>query len=203
MPSLDSMRGAAILAVIVFHAFGSYAWRDELGSFWGPLASAAVGCGRFGVNGFFVLSGFLITTLLFKARQQPDFYKSFYLRRVLRILPVYLLVLAVVWTCGVISTRFLIAALLFLANFSRLFGAPMKQYGALWSLAVEEHFYLLWPTCVRRLHERTLLKILAVVLTSEPALRLLAVHLLNHIDIHYKRPMLLKNSCCARAAVFP
>ncbi len=75
MPSLDSMRGAAILAVIVFHAFGSYAWRDELGSFWGPLASAAVGCRRFGVNGFFVLSGFLITTLLCKARQQPDFYK--------------------------------------------------------------------------------------------------------------------------------
>ena len=191
MPSLDSMRGAAILMVLVFHGFGSYAWREELGAFWGPLASALVGCGRFGVNLFFVLSGFLITTLLFKARERPDFYKNFYMRRVLRILPVYLLVLAIVWACGIISTRFLVAALLFLANFSRLFGAPMKQFGALWSLAVEEHFYLLWPTCVRHLRESTLLKILAVVLIGEPLLRLSAIHLLNHIDIHYKTPFVL------------
>ncbi len=191
MPSLDSIRGAAILLVLMFHGFGSYAWTPMLGPFWGSLAARVVASGRFGVNVFFVLSGFLITTLLFKARERPDFYKDFYLRRVLRILPVYLLVLAIVWSCGIISTRFLIAALLFLANFSMLFGAPMSQFGALWSLAVEEHFYLIWPTCVRRLSERTLLGILAAVIVVEPILRLLAIHLLNHIDIHYKTPFVV------------
>ncbi len=191
MPSLDSIRGAAILLVLMFHGFGSYVWTPMLGPFWGSLAAGVIGSGRFGVNVFFVLSGFLITTLLFKARERPDFYKDFYIRRVLRILPVYLLVLAIVWSCGIISTRFLIAALLFLANFSMLFGAPLRQFGALWSLAVEEHFYLIWPTCVRHLRERTLVGILAAVIIGEPILRLLAIHLLNHIDIHYKTPFVL------------
>ncbi len=140
MPSLDSIRGAAILMVLLFHGFGSYGWVAAFGGFWGALASRLIAGGRFGVNVFFVLSGFLITTLLFKARERPDFYRNFYIRRVLRILPVYLLVLAIVWACGIISNRFLLAALLFLANFSQLFGAPMRQFGALWSLAVEEHF---------------------------------------------------------------
>lgn len=191
MPSLDSIRGAAILLVLMVHGFGSYVWTPMLGQFWGSLARRVIASGRFGVNVFFVLSGFLITTLLFKARERPDFYKDFYLRRVLRILPVYLLVLAVVWCCGIISTRFLLAALLFLANFSMLFGAPMKQFGALWSLAVEEHFYLIWPTCVRHLRERTLVGLLAAVIVGEPILRLLAVHLLSHIDIHYKTPFVV------------
>ncbi len=191
MPSLDSIRGGAILMVVLYHGFGSYGWQAAFGMFWGTLAAAAVSCGRFGVNVFFVLSGFLITTLLFKARERQDYYRNFYIRRALRILPIYLAVLALVWGLGIISNRFLAAALLFIANFSQLFGAPMRQFGLLWSLAVEEHFYFLWPTCVRRLTERTLILILVSVLAVEPLLRLLAIHLLAHIDIHYKTPFVL------------
>ncbi len=191
MPSLDSLRGAAILMVVLFHGFGSYGWQADLGVFWGSLAAAAVGCGRFGVNVFFVLSGLLISTLLFQARERDDYYRNFYIRRALRILPIYLAVLALVWGLGIISNRFLLAALLFIANFSQLFGAPLRQFGLLWSLAVEEHFYLLWPTCVRRLGDRALLTILISILTAEPLLRLLAIHLLAHIDIHYKTPFVL------------
>ncbi len=191
MPSLDSIRGAAVLMVILFHGFGSFAWHGELGRVWGPLASAVVGCGRFGVNVFFVLSGFLITTLLFKARERKDFYTNFYIRRVLRIVPVYLVVLAVLKLWGAIDFRFLLAAVLFIANFSRLFGAPLNEYGSLWSLAVEEHFYLLWPTCVRHLRERTLFRILLAVIVLEPLLRLPAIHLLGHVDINYKTPFVL------------
>ena len=191
MPSLDSIRGIAVLMVIFFHGYGWYSWKLELGGFWGGLASAVVGCGRFGVNVFFVLSGFLITGLLLKARERRDFYQNFYLRRVLRILPIYLLLLTVLWLWHIIDFRFLAAAVLFIANFSRLFGAPLNEYGSLWSLAVEEHFYLLWPTCVRRLKERTLFRILIVVLVAEPVLRLLAIHISAHIDIHYKTPFVL------------
>ena len=191
MPSLDSIRGIAVLMVILFHGFGGYAWQDVLGGSWGAVAQAVVGCGRFGVNVFFVLSGFLITGLLVKARERKDFYQNFYIRRVLRILPVYLLVLAILKLWHVVDFAFVAAALLFLANFSRLFGAPLDEYGSLWSLAVEEHFYLLWPTCVRRLQERTLRIILLCVIVGEPLLRLVAAHLSSRIDIHYKTPFVL------------
>ena len=191
MPSLDSIRGLAVLMVILFHGFGGYPWAAVLGGFWGPLAQSVIGCGRFGVNVFFVLSGFLITGLLMKARERKDFYQNFYIRRVLRILPVYLLVLLILKLWHVVDFAFVAAAVLFLANFSKLFGAPLYEYGSLWSLAVEEHFYLIWPTCVRRLRERTLLIILLVVVSVEPLLRLIAIHISSRIDIHYKTPFVL------------
>ena len=191
MPTLDSLRGAAVLMVILFHGYGGFDWTGLLGSTFGPLSQAVVGCGRFGVNVFFVLSGFLITGLLLKARERRDYYQNFYIRRVLRILPVYLVVLAVLKIWHVVDYRFVLASVLFLANFSRLFGAPLDEYGSLWSLAVEEHFYLLWPTCVRRLREQVLLRLLVVVVIGEPLLRLLAIHVSSRIDIHYKTPFVL------------
>jgi peptidoglycan/LPS O-acetylase OafA/YrhL len=177
--------------VIVFHGFGGYNWRDAYGDFWGGLASTLVGVGRFGVNVFFVLSGFLITGLLFKAHDRKDYYLNFYIRRVLRIVPVYVVVLVILKIWHVVDFRFVAAALLFLANFSRLFGAPLNEYGPVWSLAVEEHFYLFWPTCVRRFQEKVLLRLLLLVIVSEPLLRFAAIHISNHIDIHYKTPFVL------------
>ena len=191
MPSLDSVRGFAVLMVVLFHGFIGFPWVTLLGQHAGLLAKSLIGSGRFGVNVFFVLSGFLITGLLLKAREREDFYRDFYLRRVLRILPAYLLVLAVLWSAHVVEVRFVLASLLFLANFARLFGASLNEYGSLWSLAVEEHFYLLWPTCVRRLRDRTLTRLLLLTVVGEPLLRLLAAHISTRIDIHYKTPFVL------------
>ena len=190
MPSLDSIRGVAILMVLLFHGFGGFDW-TFLGGVWGPLCHAAVGYGRLGVQLFFVLSGFLITGLLMKAREQPDYYRNFYIRRVLRIVPVYLVMLAVLKIWKPVSWGFVLASLLFMANFSRLFGAPLREYGSLWSLAVEEHFYLLWPTFVHRLRVERLIKILIGVIVVEPLLRTIAINIKSNIDIHYKTPFVL------------
>ena len=190
MPSLDSIRGFAILMVLLFHGYGGFDW-TPLGSFWGPLCHAAVGYGRLGVQLFFVLSGFLITGLLMKARERTDYYQNFYMRRVLRIVPVYLVMLAVLKIWKPVSWGFVLASLLFMANFSRLFGAPLREYGSLWSLAVEEHFYLLWPTFVRRLRVEQLIKILIGVIIAEPLLRAVAININSNIDIHYKTPFVL------------
>ena len=191
MPSIDSLRGIAVLMVVLFHGFASYRWIPAFGPFWGTLAQETVGAGRFGVNVFFVISGFLITGILLNTRDRPDFYKSFYWRRALRILPIYLLTLLALGLLHVIDWRFALAALLFIPNFSRVFGAPLTEYGVLWTLGVEEQFYLLWPTCVRRFRERTLFRLLLPILIGEPLLRLAAAHLSAHIDIHYKTPFVL------------
>ncbi len=191
MPSLDSIRGFAVLMVVLFHGFASFDWRTAYGGFWGSLLASFVDCGQFGVDVFFVLSGFLITGLLLKAREQTGYYKNFYIHRILRIVPVYLLLLVVLELWHIVDFRFVLAAVLFLANFSRLFGAPLNEYGSLWSLAVEEHFYLLWPACVRRFSERTLLYLLGATLIAEPLLRLVAIHISPRIDIHYKTPFVL------------
>ncbi len=177
--------------VVLFHGFGAYAWVPNLGERWGRLLFAVVSTGRFGVNGFFVLSGFLITGILLRSREEPGYYRRFYMRRSLRILPAYLLLLLVLRLLHVIDTRFALAAVLFIANFARLFGAPLTEYLPLWSIAVEEQFYLLWPTCVRRLRRRTLALSLAAVIVAEPLLRLLAVHISTHIDVRYKTPFVL------------
>jgi peptidoglycan/LPS O-acetylase OafA/YrhL len=113
-----------------------------------------------GVNLFFVLSGFLITGILLDSKSKADYYRSFYIRRALRILPLYygvLIVLAVVARTGLVgrhaSWAFLGLSFLYLSNVTELFGVTM-QYGVLWSLSVEEHFYLLWPAAVRSLSRR-------------------------------------------------
>ncbi len=191
MPSIDSLRGLAVLMVVLFHGLASWPWTHSFGPFWGPLTQETIAAGRFGVNVFFVISGFLITGILLNTRDRPGFYKTFYRHRALRILPVYLLTLLVLLLLHVIEWRFALAALLFIPNFSRVLGAPLTEYGVLWTLGVEEQFYLLWPTCVRRLRERTLLRLLVVLLAAEPLLRLAAALLSAHIDIHYKTPFVL------------
>jgi peptidoglycan/LPS O-acetylase OafA/YrhL len=119
-------------------------------------------CGWAGVNLFFVLSGFLITGILLKDRNDSDYYRNFYMRRALRILPAYyavLVLLLVLARTGAIerhaSWSFLGLSFIYLANMTELFGVP-GQYSVLWSLAVEEHFYFLWPAVVRSASRRLL-----------------------------------------------
>jgi len=190
MPELDSLRGIACLMVLFFHGFGNRYVPERLNAverFFVHLC----GYGFTGVNLFFVLSGFLITGILLETRQRSDYYRRFYIRRALRILPLYygiLLLLVLVWRTGLtdrpFSWAFLGFSAIYLANTTPLFGVPI-QFGVLWSLAVEEHFYLLWPTFVRRL-KPTNLTILAVVLClAAVAFRLAAFHLGSNVFGYY------------------
>jgi peptidoglycan/LPS O-acetylase OafA/YrhL len=168
MPELDSVRGLAILLVLLLHGT-ALPLQGRLSKL-GKVFYAVTQHGGVGVNLFFVLSGFLITGILLDARHNPDYFRRFYIRRALRILPAFYATLLVLLIGGWISWRFVTLSLLFLANSTWFFGIPL-QYGPLWSLAVEEHFYLLWPTAVHRLSARSLALVAALVVTASPVLR--------------------------------
>lgn len=155
MPELDSVRGVAILLVVFYHGFF---WSNNLTGLTGA-ARSFVNITRFGwlgVNLFFVLSGFLITGILFDSREKDHYYKNFYVRRALRILPVFYGVLIVLAFVPGQSHRYLVLSFFYLSNLAPLFAVPMT-YTMLWSLAVEEHFYLVWPFIVRNLGRRWLM----------------------------------------------
>jgi peptidoglycan/LPS O-acetylase OafA/YrhL len=153
IPALDGLRGVAILLVIPHNAdlfSNSAPW------LW-PMALLAH-AGWLGVQLFFVLSGFLITRNLLAARGQPDYLRSFFVRRVLRIFPLYFLTLLVGLVLLPQLVEFSPGALAshrhqawlwtFTSNWAQPFGADVSGFSHFWSLAVEEQFYLLWPFVV-------------------------------------------------------
>lgn len=115
-----------------------------------------------GVDLFFVLSGFLITGILYEARTNANYFRDFYIRRALQILPMYWGVLTIILVVGLVRhlhlSRALIPDYLFVQNLMHRhiimhpaylaqngpFRLPL-ELGAFCSLCVEEHFYLLWP----------------------------------------------------------
>jgi peptidoglycan/LPS O-acetylase OafA/YrhL len=182
MPELDSLRGVAILLVLFFHGFSFKLGEGHLTGV-PHLFVVTTGGGWMGVNLFFVLSGFLITGILLDSKSRPDFYKRFYIRRALRILPAYyallILLLLISWMHLLHSRQvglpFVALSFVYLSNVTALFGVP-AQYAALWSLAVEEHFYLLWPTVVRNISARAVALSGLTVFLVCPTLRALAYH---------------------------
>ncbi|HTH53861.1 MAG TPA: acyltransferase [Edaphobacter sp.] len=148
LPELDGIRGIAALLVFFHHlCFTGVPVAEWNSSLIHGLATAA-SFGDSGVNVFFVLSGFLITSLIIRDRESPDFYRDFYWKRALRILPLYAFC-----TIGLLifipgSGRFVLLCLFFIANFANVF--HVSSIGPFWTLAIEEQFYLLWPTIVRR-----------------------------------------------------
>ena len=142
--SLDGWRAVGVSLVLVSHAPYTTGFPAR---FEGPLAS--VFDGELGVRIFFVLSGFLITYLLLEeaGRTGSISLRRFYVRRALRILPIYvtyLLTLALLTALGLYHDSFSswFGSLTFTRN---LFGAGRSATSQLWSLAVEEQFYLVWP----------------------------------------------------------
>jgi peptidoglycan/LPS O-acetylase OafA/YrhL len=170
MPELDTIRGIAILAVLFYHGFF---WQTDVPSFVGVerLFISLMWVGRLGVSLFFVLSGFLITGLLLDTRSRSDYYSRFYIRRALRILPAYYAILLVLAATRHSTSPFLLLSMVYLSNLTPLFGIAIS-YPVLWSLAVEEHFYLLWPAIVRHLTLRRLALLSSVVVVVTPMTRL-------------------------------
>ncbi|MFI5096519.1 MAG: acyltransferase family protein [Candidatus Acidiferrales bacterium] len=169
MPELDSVRGIAILGVVLCHGFF---WSSGLTGLSG-ITRFLVSITRFGglgVNLFFVLSGFLITGILVEMRSGPRYYSKFYFRRVIRILPaLYALLLVLCFVPGQNRAYILLSAF-FLANIAPILHVPYT-YGMLWSLAVEEHFYFVWPLAVRNLRTRVLMYFAAGIVVASPILR--------------------------------
>jgi peptidoglycan/LPS O-acetylase OafA/YrhL len=154
MPELDVIRGIAILLVVFYHGF-SWAYPTLHFSGAGQFFVRLTSCGWLGVNLFFVLSGFLITGILLDAKEKSHYFGRFYLRRALRILPIYYSLLLILLILGRSTRSYFLLNILFLSNVTTLFGVE-ASYGPLWSLSVEEHYYSLWPMIVRRLTRRQL-----------------------------------------------
>ena len=152
IPELQGLRGLAVLGVVFYHS------RPRLE---GTAVYGAAQWGWAGVNLFFVLSGFLITSILLESRKKEHYFRNFYGRRVLRIWPVYLLTLAVCygkadWFVGepagvAIRTAPWWAYILFVQNLFHLTLPP--GIGPTWSLAIEEQYYFLWAPLVRVLRQ--------------------------------------------------
>ena len=145
--SLDGWRAVAITLVLLSHTWATNN-PPQVPAWLLPLMSQ----GDLGVRIFFVLSGFLITTLLIAehARYGDISLRNFYVRRALRIFPVYylyLLVLAVLQALSLTSEAFSswAGSLTYTRN---MFGRGDSATGHLWSLAVEEQFYLVWPAAL-------------------------------------------------------
>jgi peptidoglycan/LPS O-acetylase OafA/YrhL len=142
LPTLDGWRAVAITAVILCHAFG----REDTGS---KINSLILSLGQQGVSLFFTISGYLITTLLLDERQRGGIsLRGFYIRRAFRILPPAYIYLAAVATIGVsglihLAPGEILSAALVYNNYW-----PSRSWFTqhFWSLSMEEHFYLLWPS---------------------------------------------------------
>ena len=170
MPGLDVLRGVAVLSVYFFHASGTL---DEgIASTQGARMLRAIASpGWAGVNLFFVLSGFLITGKLLDTKMRPNYWSSFYVRRALRILPVYLVILLLTKAYFHLHWIYVVMCVLYAANIANYFSSIGPGYGPLWSLAVEEQFYLVWPLMVRRLTLRGLAILSCAIIVVCPVLR--------------------------------
>jgi len=186
---LDGLRGAAIFMVLVYH-YVSQQGAAPAGSLTASV-QRAVSMWATGVDLFFVLSGFLIGGILMQQRDSPSFFRTFYIRRSVRILPIYYLWTTLYIVLVLAAGPFLRAHAhsgmtpqlgwpvyihyLFLQNFAffSLAGLASAWFGPTWSLAIEEQFYLLSPLIVRLVSPRRLSAVLISTIVAIPVLRIL------------------------------
>jgi peptidoglycan/LPS O-acetylase OafA/YrhL len=172
IPSLYGLRAISILLVILSHCF----LRARSHNLATKLLLALAGNGSVGVSIFFVISGFLITILLLKERSRFGSIdiSDFYLRRVFRILPAFLLY---IWATACLASAGVLAiplqqfwhALTFTMDY-----VPEKNWflGHVWSLSVEEQFYLIWPLLVVLCSRKVLAFIASAVILLGPFIRM-------------------------------
>ncbi|MEO8192482.1 MAG: acyltransferase [Gemmatimonadales bacterium] len=156
VPALDGVRGLAILTVFLFHV-AAYAWTGPTTGL-DRVMHRVMEAGWIGVDLFFVLSGYLITGILVSSRGTPRYFRNFYIRRALRIFPLFYLSLLLFALAAQWYPQFRPASLeAALANWTYTSNIYMAVHGwdveptvmqPFWSLAVEEQFYFVWPLVV-------------------------------------------------------
>jgi len=180
IPALDGLRGIAIGLVLWHHApdiLGFHLYRSR---FW--VSSKG---GWLGVDLFFVISGFLITSILLRTRGKPDALKTFWIRRAFRIFPAFYLYISVAALCLFTYIGFSpddplgrdprpwLPYLFYLGNFEIMRTTyPIGELAILWSLAIEEQFYLVWPMVVLSLPLRRIAVVCAYIITLAPLVRI-------------------------------
>jgi len=168
-PELDTLRFFAFFGVFVFHVVPNdpqfYQAHQVLPSRVVPLVCAIASAGAYGVDLFFALSAYLITTLLIREEELRGSIdtRAFYVRRILRIWPLYFFFIAVAAIVPIwdrtqhLGWPFIAGYLLLSGNWVYVFlGLPHSIASPLWSVSIEEQFYLLWPLALRRLSRRQL-----------------------------------------------
>ena len=157
IPSLDGLRAISITLVVLSHLIK---WKHVS---LGPVQTY----GDLGVHVFFVLSGYLITNLLLRERERSSTIglRDFYIRRAFRIFPAAFVFLAIVTTLYWHEMRWYhtAAALLYVANMD--ISRPWI-FGHLWSLSIEEQFYLLWPFTLKKWHHHRTAILLGVSMAT-------------------------------------
>jgi peptidoglycan/LPS O-acetylase OafA/YrhL len=155
IPALDGVRGLAIAGVLLCHLWPITGQTGSVAAFLSSWADA----GAFGVDLFFVLSGFLITRTLLNSRNSPHYFGSFYGRRVFRLFPLYYSYLLIISLLlpgihRMVGTSMADYSgnwwwyITYFCNWKRGHGSADPNLGHFWSLAVEEQFYLIWPAVV-------------------------------------------------------
>jgi peptidoglycan/LPS O-acetylase OafA/YrhL len=188
---LDGLRGLAILGVMIVHFQGAQSPS-------GGVMRAAWLLGNLGGTGvdlFFVLSGFLITGILCDAKESPHFFRNFYMRRMLRIFPLYYTVLLVAFVIVPRFSSLQPAGLgtiagnqnwlwLYASNIGiSVFGKQFLWFTHFWSLAIEEQFYLIWPMLVFFLSRRSLMRVCIGMIIGAALVR--AIFVLSGHDPFY------------------
>ena len=172
IPQLDGLRGIAIGSVLVYHYLIVISRIPRLA---GVVRAGSLAWS--GVDLFFVLSGFLIGGILIDAKGSPSFFRTFYIRRFYRILPLYFLLLILFWIARASLTSFPTRAwlfdgsypwyayLTFTQNFFAAKGGPGAHFiDVTWSLAVEEQFYLTVPLLIYFVPARYLMRVVVALL---------------------------------------
>lgn len=169
IPALDGVRGVAILMVLFGHFYQNTWFNGSLPKV-AMVTGRVAGAGGWGVELFFVLSGFLITGILLDTRESAGALRKFYTRRILRIFPLYYGTLAVIFFVLPHFVTFDAPAKKIVEHqgwlWTYLINHPWAEWiwdesnlfllGHFWSLCVEEHFYIFWPLLVFALSRRSL-----------------------------------------------
>jgi peptidoglycan/LPS O-acetylase OafA/YrhL len=188
LPVLDGVRGMAVLMVLLFHFWqGTPIYQHHFSPNAARIMST-LSIGQKGVDLFFVLSGFLITGILLRTKGTVNYFKNFYIRRSLRIFPLYYAVVLGCLTAGFIGSNPHFQweknwwYLLYLQNIGITFW-PGSVAGPwhFWSLAVEEHFYLFWPLVVLIFDHRKLALFSLTLIIASILIR--AVFLMLGLDV--------------------